>query len=168
MKNYVGALRRWGLVSERLANPWPIPGAPREASFLHIALAPVCSLYTRPMAILYTLQQRALFLLSAIGKMVEAKRYQLPMVFAALCAQLSAIAPVLARSPTNLSPDLVRGHAMVGQADLPYNLLSKAEGASGCPDLEETLLTSGYCNIGFFGKHLVVKNKYIVSAFYNS
>lgn len=112
-----------------------------------------------------TLHQRVLCLLAAIGKMVDGRRYHLPAVFATICAQLVAIVPMLAHHPTKLSPDLIRGHTMLGQEDLPYHLVSAAEQSAGCPDLYETQLTSGYCNIGFFGKHIVVKNKYLVGHF---
>lgn len=114
------------------------------------------------MRTLFTLQQRVVCLLAAIGKMVDGRRYHLPAVFAAICTQLVAIVPILAQHPTKLSPDLVRGHAKVGEADIPYHIVSTAERKPGCPDLYETQLTSGYCNIGFFGKYVVLKNKYIV------
>lgn len=102
-------------------------------------------------------------LVGMIGKMIDGRRYNAPTVFTSVCAHLTPLLPIIARKPTQLSPELVRGHAKLGQADLPYYLISEAEKRADCPDLEETLLTSGFVNLGFYGKHIVVKRRYIVS-----
>lgn len=101
-------------------------------------------------------------LVTSIANMIAQKHYTILFIIGAFAAQAMLIAPILARRPTSLRKDFVVGHSQFSTGDLPYTLVKQADDSRRV-DMNETCLNTGIINIGWWGKYLVAKCKYMVS-----
>lgn len=150
----------------RFLDKWPF-----ALFFLYLAQCVIVIIFARGPSVIMNVPKMAwhlmLQLAATITRMIEGRHYSVILVGKRIIAEARQYFAELGRNPRAAYGDLVRGHVQLAcGTDLPFEALTAAETHPDCPRRNDDAgisLTTGAINLGFRGKHVVIKHHYLVS-----